>query len=69
MSGLNSEYKMDVCPKRKKHSKGANMGQKIEVAVFGNKQIGCPEIGRCGDLCPAIYHSVDKTKKCPDHFG
>lgn len=72
MSGPNSEYNMDVCPKGKKYLKGANMGQTIRVAVFENKQIGCPEIGRCGDLCPAIYHSVgaeSETKKCLDHFG
>jgi len=72
MAGPGNEYEIGNCPKSKRHLRGGNIGQIIQITKFNNGQIGCAEIGRCKDLCPAIFHKskedTSAREVCTGHY-
>lgn len=59
MSGPSSEYVMEECQKGKKYLKGTDKDEIVMVARFQNGSIGCPLVGKCGELCPAYYKKIN----------
>ncbi len=52
------EYILEKCPKGKKYLRGRNRDESVLIARFQNGSIGCPLVGKCGELCPAHYKEI-----------
>jgi hypothetical protein len=53
-------YTEGDCRKGKRNKGGPLDGQLVRVAFFTSGYIGCPIIGKCGDLCTAFYFEIKK---------